>query len=609
METQFSEQLKITEHQKDIYFFTNNNSMRVYLSKDALMCNECMDTKNFNRSFANIIENGLLITHKRISADLLNHDLNDSDSTRPLILKLDFLSESTPYIPAIIINNQYECRLIDFKEYDFNKDIVAFVIGQIPFGYVSAVCFENDDDRVAFNALLQNVHYPKELYEVGFDILGENTYEFDIDKMRDSLRNFLKQESIDTDQLLSIIKYRDKFKGILHAALYGFNQSVQFYDLNFDPMTFRITNDNVNAIFKLLKAKGIQLAEKNFLQDNTPFPVLLNILEHIQKEDTEEITWMKEYADTNKDLPIEEIVGYSIALKLLIQQDSTVYQPSEWFAEFKSQFLEAIDNWESNSKVKEDYSIRMSRIADIIDGSGRVIDFIKDSLPGRTFLNGLLVFIRQSMGNDMTKLTKDILHFGLNVFESRATRVLYGALKGTAYLSEGDKNQALINQIADRQILYLTASDFLISDVLPFERFTINRKTDMDSPITSGGFPIIVEKRITPKVCHELLSEIVNDKAKFKGQKKERFIEAIKEYIEFSDDFYTYSYSIPKGPFQLKEDKENLVLTVLSKATEVRELNFDKVIKRLILKREIFEDSFARQPDKWEKLISSVIRQ
>ncbi len=606
MELQEKIQVNVPEDKIEMLFYTNNNSLKVYLSRDAIVCNERMETDNYDISFSNFIDKGLIITHKKLPENLIMQNLSADDTIRPIILRLTIENEDVQKIPLLIIDKDFNVRWTTIKEYNYQTDIAAFIIGHIPFNYVSGIHFSNNNDRRAFYSLLQNVSYPDELYRDGFDIFPGEEFEIDLSKLNSVINQGLLLQDFNLFNALAVVRIRDRIKAMLLSVISTFEIISGFYKINFDKFILEIIDENVNDVINEFKRRKIHIFREDIssTNDSTPFPYLIEIIQHIVTEKNDMHIWLNEHKQRKSELPKEEIIGYHLAIQSLINKDFESYNQIKWFEEFKVEFINSLLEAKSRKDIVEKYRNKIAHMSEIFDGKAKIADFLNDKKNESKFLNGLLLFVKGSVSNDSSRWIDDMDNFRFDPYEKRMTWVLYAALKGTAFLGKEMKSNALLNRISDEISLILTANDCLISDVCSLGAFIKYREINDSTIKSKKGYPILVEESLNAEVFFNYLNDYIAPNVKENNDNMEELLKLISEMIAIPEKYYIYTYTLPKSRFKLYQDDNQLILTSYLKATEEKQFLKQEYVNQIIKDIQKFSFEYENQKEKWWELVN-----
>jgi hypothetical protein len=589
------------------YLFTNNNSLKVYLSKDSIVCNHQMETENFDKSFSNLLDKGLLITHKKLNSEILGMNLDEFQHTKPIILELAYIKNQTFKIPALLINTEYNIKLGDLREYNYQKDIAAFVIGQIPFCFVSGIFFQNSADMNSFNTPMLNINYPQDLYSVKPEAFNGNE-SIECQKICDELSNYFSSSDIGS-KLMKSVKQRDRIKAMFLSSMFGFMMNLKIYTINFDAVILSTVNEKLRSVIENLRTKDIYLSESDLKKpaDPTSYYYLNDILEHILNDADGKEQWIKKLALKSSQVKKEEILGYQIAIDSLLEYDfNKPFDKEEWLHNFEDKYIKTLENFGAAEEVISGYKNQIKVIYDAFDGIIKITDYLNGNKDGSKLINGLMIFLKNSMPNEAENLSKEIKHFKIGAYEERMTWVLYGALNGTASLSGNMKGNSYLNRKSDELSCIITASEMLISDACLIDDYLKYRKPDSDTLLTQHGYPIIANKHIDADICAELLIGHLTAKGKNKTSIRNKINGLLENQIYIPEQYFKYIIKSKCTQYKIVYEDSQLTIESNANASIEREFLKDKYLTEVIQNRNIFKTEFEKQPEKWEKIILEI---
>ena len=148
------------------YLSSNTNQIYSALTNNAITSFANTLEKLQSKTFSFMSENFIFLTKGLVSEEL-RHWKTD-DVFFPVSLEVDFSAADN--VPAYLIVMEengavLQNELTNLKEAPENT-VAAFVCGEIPIAYLSAIYFENDENKVRFRKPSTDLWFPEELYKV-----------------------------------------------------------------------------------------------------------------------------------------------------------------------------------------------------------------------------------------------------------------------------------------------------------------------------------------------------------------------------------------------------------------------------------------------------------
>ena len=584
---------------ENLYFYTNNNSLKVYLSKDSLVCNSQMESDNYDISLSNYINDGVIVTHLGASSEVIRYSLHDSNTMNPVVVSLNTDAENLVKIPAIIVGKDMSARLTNMGDYKTSDDLAACIVGHIPFSYVEKIFFESDEDIKAFQSMLQNVAYPVEIFTVGLKRFVMEDSPLDLNALKDTFDKFLESNEYNLQQLMDIVRRRDRIKGILSPA---FNTNYDYkwvYRHNLDDTILNIGNIGITEAIGQLRREGyyINLSSSIPNYDPTPFKYIIEIFKNIFERESKPETEPKIFCNDLPDADEFELIGYSWAIENLITNDYKQFNSREWVEKFRKEFTKQIIALGGDKEKITRYEKKLENLFEIMNAKGKVKDFINSTELKSPLLNSVLLFAKLPSSTDSARLMDDMENFSINGHTRRLTWGLFGALNGTAYLPATLKNNAYVNRVCEEASLILTADDKLISDVPSFNTFSKYRDRKLFGVVTDTGFPIDITTIKNKEYSYKFLWLEVWPLLQSNKEYEQIVGEVLEKYKLVTPEYYEYRYTIMDLSNWSISIDNNMVLRSTQKITEERTFLLDKYIN---ITENKFYNMYQDQPEKWE---------
>ncbi len=424
-------------------YYINSNTNQIYsaLTNNAITSYANTLERLQSKSFSFMSENFILLTKGLISEEL-RHWKTD-DVFFPVALEVDFGAADN--IPAYIVVMEdsgaaLKKELVNLKDAPENT-VAAFVCGEIPIAYLSAIVFENEENKVRFRKPSTDLWFPEELYKlVNEDIVSADP----------SLTTELVAElSLTADSLLSdeekieiaaVVNKRNRFKTISYFALRETaNWQMDNLSCNVDFYILDLFDKHEGPEGKLYKAFSEYLATSHSTDENIP------TIDNIAEKDALLLSNDKGNVD-----------------KLLLQK---IFR---WFYSFNKEQItidrECVD------------TIKKLLLKDVSDPKTEALfDVIKEFLTS-TYMNPEKALARLD-GHPMFKAMMKFLDSsdndafmnkgceGLNQYERRYAYMMFAALKGMTFVEREWKSNVNLEHRLEELAMGRFPYDKMISSV------------------------------------------------------------------------------------------------------------------------------------------------
>ena len=192
-----------------LYLYTSKNSVFSYLSRNLIAPTSIMPDGLGIRTVGLLNDDYLFVTHKKVNEDIRYYGITDREIANPITLaiEIDAKQENNQCILVSYEAGTIKTEIATWKEYDAEKQIGAYVIGEIPFSLVKKIFFENKKQREEFYRPSSDYWYP----ENKFSDLPISDFNETLDTPM-LQRSNLKSLDIDTEKIKNDILYREKMR-------------------------------------------------------------------------------------------------------------------------------------------------------------------------------------------------------------------------------------------------------------------------------------------------------------------------------------------------------------------------------------------------------------
>ncbi len=150
-----------------LFFYTNLNVMYDYLGRNLIAPNSVVrDIKGY-KTIGTKVNDFIFVTHKKLDRKSREEGIAEPEFVYPITLELSEPSDEDG--KAIFVSRTEEgldYTLDSLINYDPDKHLGAFILGEIPFSRVDRILFDNKEDMDMFYRASPDYWYPVELYDV-----------------------------------------------------------------------------------------------------------------------------------------------------------------------------------------------------------------------------------------------------------------------------------------------------------------------------------------------------------------------------------------------------------------------------------------------------------
>lgn len=409
-------------------------------------------TNNAITSFANTIEN---LQHKTLSFMSDNfiflsktvlpaalRQWKTDDVYFPVTLELDFSGvTNVPGLAVTVVDGAVTVADTISNLKEAPEDMIgAFVCGEIPFAFVSAIIFENEENQVRFRKPSPDLWFPEELYKLaGADCSDTAISIDDIMALSQKVEERLSDE--DKTKVAALVNKRNRYKGLCYFAIRetGDWQNDNLKS-NFDAYLVKMLDGKRGedgVFFKAVSEK--LLALKNAGHDVPEFSEIQEVDEILLKADAQTSldkklleTMVRMYYGFGKD----EIAASRDSIEIIRQQT-----------------LADADYGDGNAMFDV--------IAAFLQSSDMNPQKALDKLDGHPVCKALMKFL-DSSDNDA------FMRYGcedLNQYERRYAYMMFGALKGMRFVEREQKSNIALEHRLEELATQRFHSDLMISAV------------------------------------------------------------------------------------------------------------------------------------------------
>lgn len=410
-------------------------------------------TNNAITSFANTIEN---LQHKTLSFMSDNfiflsktflpaayRQWKTDDVYFPVALELDFSGiDVVPGLAVTVADGTATVaeNISNLKEAPENM-VGAFVCGEIPFAFVSAIIFENEENQVRFRKPSPDLWFPEELYKLaGADSTEPVIFSLDdVILLSQTADERLSDE--DKAKVAALVNKRNRYKGLFYfAARETGDWQTDNIKSNLDAYLVKTLDGKAGENGVLFKAVSEELrALKDAGHDVPAFAEIQEVDDILLKAD----------AQTSLDKKLLEVV---IKMYYGFGKDE-ISASRDSVESIRQQVLAESDYGDGNAMFDV--------IAAFLQSSDMNPQKALEKLDGHPVCKALMKFL-DSSDNDA------FMRYGcedLNQYERRYAYMMFGALKGMRFVEREQKSNVALEHRLEELAVKKFPCDLMISSV------------------------------------------------------------------------------------------------------------------------------------------------
>jgi len=192
------------------YFYTNKNIMFDFLGRNIIATDPIVKDIKRYRTIATASDYFLFITHKKLDRKSREQGIAEPEFVYPVTLELSEVQENDGQAVLVSKNEMgLEYSLAPLSEYDAEKHIGAYLIGEIPLSRVEKIYFDTQDDQDMFSRPSPDYWYPVNKYALLPDDFNE---EFTIELEEGKI---LEISGLSKEEIIASFRNREKQRGAL----------------------------------------------------------------------------------------------------------------------------------------------------------------------------------------------------------------------------------------------------------------------------------------------------------------------------------------------------------------------------------------------------------
>ena len=192
------------------YFYTNKNVLFDFLGRNIIAPDPIVKDIKRYRTIATASDYFLFITHKKLDRKSREQGIAEPEFVYPVTLELTEVQENDGR--AVLVSKSetaLDYILAPLSEYDAEKHIGAYLIGEIPLSRVEKIYFDTQDDQDMFSRPSPDYWYPENKYAILPDDFNE---ELVIELQEDKI---LETSGFSKDEIIASFRSREKKRAAL----------------------------------------------------------------------------------------------------------------------------------------------------------------------------------------------------------------------------------------------------------------------------------------------------------------------------------------------------------------------------------------------------------
>ena len=546
-----------------LYFYCSSGSLLEYFTINKIVCNEYLERKKRKvvHSLGLINEKCLFLTQKKLASDQRCFGFGQDISEIPITIEISIPDSDLKKWMVVLLKD--DGTLSDqFVPIGQEKEAVGyFVAGEVPYSYISAILFEDENVKRKIHRPSKDLYYPEYLYGVIDNTFMEQIPIDMIVESGDRIKTLL--ESID---VVDVVSKRNKYSSIILNTIletvewpYGNRHIANFDEISLKLLGLAETAEN--------ETDGLYSQYKNDeLQDNV----------------------LKDYfSDSNEAGTIGVFFGKFISQ--LIETEVTSFTQKEL-----DEILDAI--WNSNSIAgddKENLKKKIDQIKGIVYGniSSGLEELLITFSGGYEVLQALVFFLRSPMAS--LKLKDGLETYKVKADVRRYAWIMFAALNGIERVYADKTSNNYVMAIAEKYAMHKCQNQSMVNDSssewIPERSF----KLMMEEVVSLEEIRefILSDKYVGKQ--EELIKEFFANKTLSKGFKE-------KDYQKIANPFKGV---VPEEEYMTIQDAE-AVIEKFRATLKKSKKNYDReaFLETIIRNQKKYTEVFDRDPDFWKTI-------
>lgn len=192
------------------YFYTNKNVLFDFLGRNIIAPDPIVKDIKRYRTIATASDFFLFITHKKLDRKSREQGIAEPEFVYPVTLGLTEVQENDGR--AVLVSKSetaLDYILAPLSEYDAEKHIGAYLIGEIPLSRVEKIYFDTQDDQDMFSRPSPDYWYPENKYAI---LPNDFNEELVIELQEDKI---LETSGFSKDELIASFRSREKHRAAI----------------------------------------------------------------------------------------------------------------------------------------------------------------------------------------------------------------------------------------------------------------------------------------------------------------------------------------------------------------------------------------------------------
>ena len=230
------------------YFYTNKNIMFDFLGRNIIAPDAIVKDIKQYRTIGTASDLFLFVTHKKLDRKSRERGIAEPEFVYPITLELSVLSGKDGL--AVLVyecENGLEYELEAISQYNPEKHVGAYLIGEIPLSRVEKIYFDTQDEQDMFSRPSPDYWYPTNKYDLLPESFSE-TFTLELEEDR-----IVEASCLNREEIILAFRRREKQRAAIINFINGTKRwQLDRYLFNMDGSLQKLLGLKDEAIYELM---------------------------------------------------------------------------------------------------------------------------------------------------------------------------------------------------------------------------------------------------------------------------------------------------------------------------------------------------------------------